>query len=145
MTQLSDFAIGFFLFTVLGLVASQMLLVLMHIGTQRKLMQSLELLSKDQIDGFSKLMQTTLLHIKASTPMEAVQLQVSLEREQAALEASVAALEQGLGDPATPREPPKKYIGYKGADGRVFEFKTQPPPSFLEGIDKSRLVEAPQQ
>lgn len=128
------------LFMVLVLSGLCFFIVLLHIKTQRALLSNLQEIVDNQGDAFSKLMQTTLLHLKSGTPTEAVQMQLVLEREQAILDQAAIALEQGLKQ--EPKVPTKRVIGYKGENGVVYKLMSTVPASFLEGIDKSRLVYA---
>lgn len=138
---MSDLLIGLLLFTALVFAALSFVLAMFHISTQRQLQMYLQELVENQADGFSKLLQTALLHLKAPTPEVAVQMQVALEREQAMLDQTVAALEKEL-DEDKPISSAKRIIGYKGPDGKVYRFMTEPNPSLLAGLDKSRLVYA---
>lgn len=139
MTHMTDFALGIFLFTTLAFTALCMLLVLFHMRTQRELMLTLRDMSEDMTDGFSKLMQTTLIHLQAANPQEAVSMQAALEREQAILAATASGLEQELEKSLEPI--PGRVIGYKSG-GKTFMFKTPPHPAFLRGIDPSQLIRA---
>lgn len=136
---MSELLVGLLLFTILVLGCLCMLLVLFHIRTQRELTATLRDLMESQADGFSKLLQTALLHLKSATPSEAVSLQVALEREQAVLDSTINAVEQQI-EKEEPRPKAKRPIGYKGPDGRVYKFMHDVKPEMLAGIDQSRLV-----
>lgn len=139
---MSELLVGFLLFAMLAFAVLCFVLVMFHIKTQRELQSYLQEIVENQADGFSKLLQTALLHLKAPTPEVAVQLQTVLEREQAMLEQTVQAIEQQIKEDGDPKPPAKRVIGYKGPNGAIYKFMTPPAPHVLAGIDKSRLVYA---
>jgi hypothetical protein len=137
----TDILIGLFLFGCLVLAALCFVLVMFHIRTQRELQTYLQEIVENQADGFSKLLQTALIHLRSPTPEQAVQLQSVLEREQHILNQTATALENQIAaDAKEPALPARRVVGYRGTDGHEYRFKTTPPAHFLTGIDKSRLV-----
>lgn len=92
----------------------------------------------DTLDTMSKIAQIGFIHSAAETPFDAVKATTILENEMQALEAAEGELKKEVEAP----RPIKKgrLVGFKGPNGQIVKFMTNPPDSFIRAIPEDRLV-----
>ena len=89
-------------------------------------------------DGMSKLAQLGLIHVASKTPMQAVEATAALENELAALESAEKAMEKQILE--AKEKPHGRLVGFRGPNGAVVRFVTEPKPAVVAKIPSDRLV-----